>query len=1107
MAHLLTSFHTQMVGDLLAVSSPSHKPASSSTSRPALSAIPSGDGLLIIARGLGLRQVLVTLLQIHTDPYNLVLLLNASAREVELLREDLVIAAAALGNDTPDDVDRIHPDLLRVINNETPANERSKLYLSGGVLSVTSRILVVDMLNEVVPVDKITGIMVNHAHRVTETSTEAFILRLFRDKNKVGFIKAFSDQAEAFAAGGIRKLERTMKLLFQRKVYLWPRFQVTVSDVIQKQRDPVDVIELHVQLTAHMRSIQAALLECMESCVADLRRANPSIELDDFTLENSLHKSFDVIVRIQLDSIWHRVSARTRQLVSDIKTLRRLLSYLITYDSVTFNSFLETILTSNVAMANSSTAIFRGADWGQQSPWLLMDAAHTIFSLARQRVYLRSTTSKEKVVDGLPTGVHPVLEELPKWKALRDLLREIEAERKAMLDSGEVPGAVLIMTEGDRTCGQIRELLEGMDLTYVKPDVEEVAPSSVPSKKPKNRSRGKRKRDIKEEEEQPRDTEMFDDTTSTVPAENAGDVGDSSTSSSTTPTESKFSSPGAEAMMMRLLRNYFRWKGRLTQVTKNFASGKKKWGSADRGGRGGSAGSVGVGRGDGRGAAAGAVRGNAPANKRRRQRGGSSAGARGAADLGNSAAAIGVVDSDDVPISFEDEAMDIANFLNSHALDEEEGFQNDVQHAVSTTGRFLDRECYEVVDQSLTTVVRSYALTSSYAATFAGGGVTGDEDSRLLEELMPNWIIMYDPDLGFVRRVEVWRAAHQSHGHTRLYFMSYKNSVEEQRYLSSVRKEKEAFEKLIHEKANMAIPLDQDGRADIDVDDAFWRGLNTRLAGGQVIPASESNKVIVDVREFRSSLPQLLHTRHLKIRPCTLEVGDYVLSPLICVERKSVSDLVGSLKSGRLYTQSEAMCVHYKFPLLLIEFSGGEDIGATSRVPFAGGLQGFSDVAVKGGGGGSSGGGGTMMDVSSRLVLLCLTFPKLKVIWSVGPQATAEIFEDLKKNQDEPDMEATMAVGVEKKDDLDSAYSITPQDMLRSVRGITSRNYRFVMSKVRNMAELAQMDRKSCIELLGEENGRHMFEFFRADAKDDGAEEALRLESAGEVTGGGWFVP
>ena len=51
-----------------------------------------------------------------------------------------------------------------------------------------------------------------------------------------------------------------------------------------------------------------------------------------------------------------------------------------------------------------------------------------------------------------------------------------------------------------------------------------------------------------------------------------------------------------------------------------------------------------------------------------------------------------------------------------------------------------------------------------------------------------------------------------------------------------------------------------------------------------------------------------------------LQVGDYILSPEMCVERKSISDLKGSFISGRLYHQAEAMSRNYKTPILLIEF-------------------------------------------------------------------------------------------------------------------------------------------------------------------------------------------
>jgi hypothetical protein len=50
----------------------------------------------------------------------------------------------------------------------------------GGCFMVTSRILVLDLLNEKINAGKITGVIVNQAHRVTDTSTEAFIIRLYR---------------------------------------------------------------------------------------------------------------------------------------------------------------------------------------------------------------------------------------------------------------------------------------------------------------------------------------------------------------------------------------------------------------------------------------------------------------------------------------------------------------------------------------------------------------------------------------------------------------------------------------------------------------------------------------------------------------------------------------------------------------------------------------------------------------------------------------------------------------------------------------------------------------------------------------------------------------
>lgn len=83
-------------------------------------------------------------------------------------------------------------------------------------------------------------------------------------------------------------------------------------------------------------------------------------------------------------------------------------------------------------------------------------------------------------------------------------------------------------------------------------------------------------------------------------------------------------------------------------------------------------------------------------------------------------------------------------------------------------------------------------------------------------------------------------------------------------------------------------------------EDRLLRTISSRIAGGQRTATAEHPRIIVDMREFRSSLPSMLHAASIQVIPCTLQVGDYILTPDICVERKSLTDLVQSLNSGRL---------------------------------------------------------------------------------------------------------------------------------------------------------------------------------------------------------------
>ena len=61
-----------------------------------------------------------------------------------------------------------------------------------------------------------------------------------------------------------------------------------------------------------MSAIYDAISDLMDSCIKELRKSN-KIDTSQLTLEQGLFKSFDDIVRRQLDSVWHTVSHKTKQ--------------------------------------------------------------------------------------------------------------------------------------------------------------------------------------------------------------------------------------------------------------------------------------------------------------------------------------------------------------------------------------------------------------------------------------------------------------------------------------------------------------------------------------------------------------------------------------------------------------------------------------------------------------------------------------------------------------------------------------------------------------------------------------------------------------------------
>ncbi|SCO92923.1 DNA repair endonuclease, putative [Plasmodium malariae] len=136
--------------------------------------------------------------------------------------------------------------------------------------------------------------------------------------------------------------------------------------------------------------------------------------------------------------------------------------------------------------------------------------------------------------------------------------------------------------------------------------------------------------------------------------------------------------------------------------------------------------------------------------------------------------------------------------------------------------------------------------------------------------------------------------------------------------------------------------------------------------------------VIVDIRELKSDLSYKLYKSKMHIIPYSLLVGDYILTKDICVERKTIVDLIQSLNNNRLYNQIKQMSKYYSMYLLLIEFN-------TKHLFY------FSSLNDK-------------HSIYTKLIILCLQYPRLRILWSPFSLFTVKLFWALKVNSEQPDI-------------------------------------------------------------------------------------------------------
>ncbi len=89
----------------------------------------------------------------------------------------------------------------------------------------------------------------------------------------------------------------------------------------------------------------------------------------------------------------------------------------------------------------------------------------------------------------------------------------------------------------------------------------------------------------------------------------------------------------------------------------------------------------------------------------------------------------------------------------------------------------------------------------------------------------------------------------------------------------------------------------------------------------QILKPYKKSIVLADDRERNSSIANFLEKMGLAVRFLRLNVGDYIISERVCVERKTSNDFVNSIINGRVFQQMQDIRRNYNKPVLIIEGS------------------------------------------------------------------------------------------------------------------------------------------------------------------------------------------
>lgn len=179
---------------------------------------------------------------------------------------------------------------------------------------------------------------------------------------------------------------------------------------------------------------------------------------------------------------------------------------------------------------------------------------------------------------------------------------------------------------------------------------------------------------------------------------------------------------------------------------------------------------------------------------------------------------------------------------------------------------------------------------------------------------------------------------------------------------------------------------------------------------------------------------------------------------------------------------------YYEIVILLIEFDEAKSFALNPFVEFK---NRYDSSSMKSKVKDSIAAEKSQQDIRLKLSMLLLAFPQLRIIWSPSPYRTAEIYKELKIREDNPDINNAITAGLDGTTDASIAsedsknligeiqFNDNAIDLIKNIPGITAGNYHLIIQHVKSIRELAELEDYELALLVGEENGKKIFNFFR----------------------------